>query len=82
MGRSPPYLRFGGLLAGWQDPQGVFFVTLSGVAFKSADVKVRAEPAIRLSAAILVTILPRLRHERLASSTRSMVALLPVKTNQ
>jgi hypothetical protein len=31
------YRDFGGLLGGWQEPQGVFFVTLFGVASDCAE---------------------------------------------
>jgi hypothetical protein len=48
-----PYLRFGGLLGGWQEPQGVAFVTLSGVASVCPEVKVNAAPAINNAAPIL-----------------------------
>jgi hypothetical protein len=47
------YLVFGGLLGGWQEPQGVFFVTLFGVASVCPEVKVSAEPAISSAPAIL-----------------------------
>jgi hypothetical protein len=57
--RPALYLRLGGLLGGWQDPQGLLAVTLFGVAFVCPDVNVSAAPAIRIAAAIL----PRLRYE-------------------
>jgi hypothetical protein len=47
------HLGFGGLLGGWQEPQGLFFVTLSGVASACPEIKVSAAPAISNAAAIL-----------------------------
>jgi hypothetical protein len=46
------YLDFGGLLGGWQEPQGLLFVTIFGVASVCPEVKVSAAPAISNTAAI------------------------------
>jgi hypothetical protein len=57
--RPALYLGLGGLLGGWQDPQGLLAVTLLGVAFVFPHVNVSAAPAIRTTAATL----PRLWYE-------------------
>jgi hypothetical protein len=43
------YLGFGGLLGGWQEPRGLFFVIIFGVASVCPEVKVSGANAVSIS---------------------------------
>ena len=72
------YLRLGGLLGGWQDPQGLLAVTLFGVAF-ACPVNVNVAPAISVAAAILVATFPTLRYETAEDLARSIIDPFPME---
>jgi hypothetical protein len=81
--RSPDnpalYLRLGGLLGGWQDPQAYWLLPYPG---SRPDVNVSATPAIRIAAATLDASLPRLRDIAGALTCCICCSLPNVKSNR
>lgn len=63
-------------MGGWQDPQGFWAVTLSGVASVCVELRVSAAPAIKIAAAIVaahITALCILRYEVAGALTYCIV---------